>query len=66
VRCLQPSSRGGAHRLTPGGVYLQWFYTNGLPSDPAEPTAPALRTFASVFPAVVSSVRPGFELLISA
>jgi hypothetical protein len=51
-------------RLTPGGVYLQWLYTNGLQDDPAEPTALALRTFASVFPAVAVWYGRGFELLI--
>jgi hypothetical protein len=52
------------NRLAPGGVYLQWFLTNGLESDPAEPTALALRTFASVFPAVAVWYGRGFELLI--
>ena len=51
-------------RLTPGGVYLQWFHTNGLQGDPAEPTAMALRTFAAVFPAVAVWYGSGTELLI--
>ena len=51
-------------RLTPGGVYLQWFHTNGLQGNEAEPTALALRTFAAVFPYVTVWYGSGTELLI--
>ncbi len=53
-------------RLEPGGVYVQWFHSNGFRSqdDQPDPLALALHTFATVFPHVAVWYGSGPELLI--
>jgi spermidine synthase len=54
------------NHLAPGGVYVQWFHTNGFsdPSTGLDPLALALGTFARVFPEVAVWYGGGHELLL--